>query len=62
MLLNFLRDSIKSPFYYIKKRFIKALNIHLAIIYRFNNKITIKKIINLFITDFIKLKYDEIGI
>ena len=62
MLLNLFRDNIKLPLYYIKSRFIKTLSIHLAIIYRFNDKITIKKTINLFIADFVKLKRDKIGI
>ena len=59
MFLNFLRYGVKLSFYYIKIRFIKALNVYSTAVYQINAKMAIKKSINLFIIDFIELINSE---
>ena len=55
MLLNLLPYGVKLSFYYIERRFIKALNVYLAVIYWTNARMAIKKSINPFIADFARL-------
>ena len=62
MLLNLLRYNVKLSFYYVKKRFIKALSVYLAVIYRMNARMAIKELINLFIADFAELINNKIRI
>ena len=62
MFSNLLRYSVKSSVYYIKRRFIEALSVHLAVIYRINTGMAIKELIDPFVADFIKLIDSGAGI
>ena len=62
MLLNLLRYDVKPSFYYVKKRFIKALSVHLAAIYRINARMAIKESIGLFVAEFERLINSKTGI